>query len=339
VRARTPSWVVVAVVFAGVGCRPASVSEAEAKGDVGWLDSDGSADAVAALGRLADKDQRAEALLRARAKFDVNAFIAAWGAIHRNAAWGADLLRGGLQDPLRAEVAASAMQGKDPASAPFLSDVESAMVRLAASAKSNTLATVLAAAGAQAHDAIIRRLGDGTTRGAMCGGIANNVASPEARAALRDVPEKSRDNAACVGAVVTIAGTDDDTLRWLATKGEPGLIGAASREGAIACARVHSMWADALANRPASQYGALTVPLGAAVKRCPATMDGVLADALRAKPESQATVVGALDPFSGDDAQLAATCAALPVVLRGRASAIIRERASDALAHGCKGRP
>ena len=91
------------------GCRPASVSEAEAKGDVGWLDSDGSADAVAALGRLADKDQRAESLLRARAKFDVNAFIAAWGAIHRNAAWGADLLRGGLQDPMRAEVAASPM--------------------------------------------------------------------------------------------------------------------------------------------------------------------------------------------------------------------------------------
>ena len=99
------------------------------------------------------------------------------------------------------------------------------------------------------------------------------------------------------------------------------------------------MWADALANRPAPQYGALTVPLGAAVKRCPQTMDGVLADALRAKPESHAAVVGALDPFSGDDAQLAATCAALPLVQRGRASAIIRERASDALAHGCKGRP
>jgi hypothetical protein len=229
------------------------------------------------------------------------------------------------------------MQGKDAASAPFLSDVESAMVRLAASAKSNTLATVLAATGPQARDAIVRRLGDETTRGAMCGGIANAVASPEARAVLREVPEKSRDNAACVGAVVTIAGTDDDALRWVATKGEPGLLGATSREGAIACARVHSMWADALANRPASQFGALTVPLGAAVKRCPQTMDGVIADALKAKPESHAAVVGALDPFSGELAQLTATCGALPLVLRGHASPIIRERASDALAHGCKG--
>lgn len=329
----------VAVVLALGGCRPSSVADAEAKGDVGWLDAEGSADAVAALGRLADKDKRAESVLRARAKFDVNAYIAAWGAIHRNAAWGADLLRSGLQDPTRAEVAASAMQGKDPAAAPFLSDVESAMVRLAASAQSNTLASVLAAAGMQAHEAIVRRLGDETTRGAMCGGIATAAASADAKSALRDVPEKSRDNAACVGAVITIASTDDDTLRWVATKAEPGLVGAVSKEGAVACARVHTLWADALANRPASQYPALTVPLAQAVKRCPGTMDGVLADAIRAKPESHAAVVGAIDPFSGDDTQLKATCAALPAVLRGRASAITRERAGDALAHGCKGRP
>jgi hypothetical protein len=321
-------------------CRPSSVADAEAKEDIGWLDAEGSADAVAAIGRLADHDKKAEAILVGRAKFDVNAYIAAWGAIHRNAAWGANLLRAGLQDPTRAEVAASAMQGKDPAAAPFLADIESAMVRLAASAKSNTLAAVLGGAGAAAHDAVVRRLSDDTTRGSMCGGIATNNASADARAALRAVPEKSRDNAACVGAVVTIAGIDDDMLRWLATASEPGLLGAASRENAITCARLHTLWADALSNRPAAQFGALTVPLSAAVKRCPSTMDGVLADAIRAKPETHGTVVGAIDPFNGgDDTQLKSTCEALPMVLKGKASPITRERAGDAIAHGCKGKP
>ena len=58
-----------------------------------------------------------------------------------------------------------------------------------------------------------------------------------------------------------------------------------------------------------------------------------------AKPESHGTVVGAIDPFNGDDTQLKSTCEALPVVLKGRSSPITRERAGDALAHGCKGRP
>ena len=315
------------------------MTDAETKGDVGWLDAEGSADAVAAIGRLADKDKAAQKVLVNRARFDVNAYIAAWGAIHRNVAWGADLLRSGIQDPARAEVAASAMQGKDPAAAPFLADIEASMVRLAASAKSSSLASVLAAAGPSAHDAVTRRLADDTTRGSMCGGMATSAASADARATLRTVPEKSRDNAACVGAVVTIAGTDDDMLRWLATSAEPGLLGAASRENAIACARLHGMWADALSNRLPAQLSALTVPLSFAVKRCPTALDGVLADAIRAKPETQGAVVGALDPFNGDDAQLKATCDALPLVAKGRASAIARERASDALAHGCKGKP
>jgi hypothetical protein len=100
---------------------------------------------------------------------------------------------------------------------------------------------------------------------------------------------------------------------------------------------LHRVWADALAARDGAQAAALTVPLSNAVLRCPAQMDGVMADALKSRPDAQAAVVGALDPFSPDDAQLKATCAALTVVASGHASAIAKERAADTIAHGCKG--
>jgi hypothetical protein len=47
--------------------------------------------------------------------------------------------------------------------------------------------------------------------------------------------------------------------------------------------------------------------------------------------------VEAIDPFGAYGTALRATCAALPAVAGGaRDSAIIRERASDALNHACK---
>jgi hypothetical protein len=47
--------------------------------------------------------------------------------------------------------------------------------------------------------------------------------------------------------------------------------------------------------------------------------------------------VAAIDPFGSYDSGLHATCAVLPTVVTGaRDSAIVRERASDALSHTCK---
>jgi hypothetical protein len=171
----------------------------------------------------------------------------------------------------------------------------------------------------------------------MCGGIASPNADADARMALRNVPSSSRDDASCLGAVVMLAASDDAMMRWLAQVAEPGLLGAASKSGTLDCVRMHRIWADALAARDSTQAAALTVPLSSAVKRCPARMDGVLADALKSRPDAQAAVIGALDPFSPDDSQLKATCAALPAIATGHASPIAKERAADAVAHGCKG--
>ncbi len=282
-----------ALAAAAVSCKPASVAEAETKGDVAWLDLEGvSRSSRRAIGRLADKEPEGVTVLQGRAKFDVTAYIAAWGGVKRGAKWGSDLLHAGLQDPARAEVAASAVDGKDPLVDPFLADVETSMGRLAASGATSTLAAVLAAAGPPAHDAVVRRLADKVTRGAMCGGIAVGTGSGDARAALRAVPPEARpaSDATCVGAVTMLAATDDATLKWLAGEAEPGLLGAASRQTTLDCPRLQRLWADALVARGAEQGGALTVALSNATRRCPAVLDGVLADAIKSKPDALAAV-------------------------------------------------
>jgi hypothetical protein len=83
----------------------------------------------------------------------------------------------------------------------------------------------------------------------------------------------------------------------------------------------------------------LTVALANAVKRCPAEMDGVIANTIKTKSDSLPAAIGAIDPFSPDDRDLHSTCATLPLVARMHATPILKERATDALAHGCKGVP
>jgi hypothetical protein len=329
----------VALGLPAAACKPSSVAEAEAKGDVAWLDNEGSPAAIEAMGRIADKDPGAAAAVKVRAEHDVSGYIAAWGGVKRGARWGSDLLHAGLLDPARAETAASAVDGRDPLFAPFVPDAEASLDRLAATGATSTLAAVLAAAGAPAHDAVVRRLADKATRGAMCGGIAVATASPDARETLRSVPATSRDDGTCVAAVTMIASTDDPTLKWLAQLAEPGLLGAASRSATIDCPRLQRLWTDAIAARGKTQGTALTVSLSLAVKRCPAVLDGVIADAIKTKPDAVSAVVAAIDPFSPDIMALKATCAALPLVAASGATAVAKERASDALGHGCRGVP
>ena len=170
----------------------------------------------------------------------------------------------------------------------------------------------------------------------MCRGIASPKADRDARRVLLEVPEPARDAAACVEAVVRASADDDAALGWMAESGEPGLLGAAGTNPLMPCTRLHLVWTKALADRPADIYPALTVPLGYAVKRCPAEMDGVLADAIVRLPLTRAVVVDAIDPFAPYEGALHATCAALPAVAVGRDPLIVRERASDALNHACK---
>jgi hypothetical protein len=330
---------IAALALALASCSPSSVSDAEAQGNVKWLQQNGTPEAVSALGRLADKNPAALAALDARASYDGNVYVAAWSATLREAPWGPKVLRDGLADPTRAETAASKMDRFDVHAAAFVPDLEQALVRLSASTQNTSIARVLAGGtGAAATDAVKRRLADGATRSAMCRGIEAPDASMVAKKTLLAVPEASRDAPACVDAVVRIASADDDALTWLATAGEPGILGAAGKTDVLSCALVHNLWARALEARKPETYPALVVPLASAIRRCTVEMDGVLADALTRLPRTHAVVVNAIDPYDSYGQNLRATCAALGKVVASGDAPIIRERASDAREHGCVSR-
>jgi hypothetical protein len=319
-----------------VACRPSTVSDAEAKGDVTWLDQKGTPEALQALGRLADKNPKAVAALEARTAFDPSVWPIAWAAVVRNAPWGVTTIKKGLGDASRAEAAAAAMTRKDPHLTMFVAELEQALVRLAATQQNAAVSTGLASVGVAGKDAVERRLADGSTRAAMCRGIASPEASAEARKSLMTVPAASRDNGYCVDAVVKIAVDDDETLAWLATSSEPGILGAAGKNELMPCPRLHTVWSKALAERGADAYTALVVPLSNALKRCPKELDGVLADAITRTPASQFVVAGAIDPFGSYSGNLKATCAALPAIANNaKAQPVSRERARDAIAHSC----
>jgi hypothetical protein len=333
--ARSTGWL-AGLSFALVACRPSSVAEAEAKGNVAWLDQNGSPEAIAALGRLADADPKAVGALQARAQFEVRPYKAAWAAVVRGAPWGTTLLRAGLADPRRADVASSAMQRHEPHLAAFVPDLEGALVRLSGSQENVNVSGTLASIGPLAHPSIERLLADASTRGAMCRGIASGGADADARQILVDAPETSRDDVACVDAVVRVAVDDEAVLAWLGERGEPGILGAAGKGSTLPCPRLHVAWAKAFAARLPDSYKALTVPLAYATKRCPADLDGVLADTLQRLPAAHETVVRAIDPFESYGDGLRATCASLPAVAAGHDTALVKERASDALMHACK---
>jgi hypothetical protein len=336
--ARSAGWVALGSLFLLVplGCHPNTVAEAEAKGNVPWLDQNGSPEAIAALGRLADNDAKAVAALQARAQFEMQPYKAAWASVVRGSPWGTTLLRAGLADPKRADVAASAMQRHEPHLVSFIPDLETALARLSASQENVNVSSTLASVGPLARPSIERLLADASTRGAMCMGIASGGADADAHKILIEVPETSRDDMACVDAVVRVAVDDETVLGWLAERGEPGLLGAAGKGSALPCPRLHFAWARAFAARPPDAYKALTVPLAYATKRCPADLDGVLADTLQRMPVAHEVVVRAIDPFETYGDSLRATCASLPALAAGKDTALVKERASDALMHACK---
>ena len=330
---------IVLLAFAaltGAACKARTVGDAERAGDVKWLDANGSQEAVAALGRLADDNPKAVDAINSRANRDVAAYVAAWNATVRGAPWGAATLRTGLADPTRAEDAASVMGRGDAHLAPFLPDLEAALLRLAAGRNNVALASVIASAGPAADLVVTRRLEDPTTRGAICRGIGSPDSSPDAQRVLLHVAASARDNESCVEAVLKLAKDNDTALAWLATSAEPGLLSTAGSHEEFPCTRLKPLWATVLATRPEATHSALTVPLLNAVRRCAATLDSVLAEGLQHDPGAYGLIVSGIDPYGTETQDLKLTCTALRSSAGMRGGSLTRERASEAMSHGCR---
>jgi hypothetical protein len=327
--------VVIALAASAVACKAKTVGEAEATRDVTWLADEASPQAVAALGRLADADPKAVAVLEKRSSTDVNSYIAAWAAVTRGAAWGTTLLRGALADPTRADVAATALPRRDPRLIPFVPDLEGAVVRLSAGHRGSVVAGVLASIGPAAHAHVERRLVDPKTRGAMCDGIGLPEASGDAKSLVLAVPADARDHASCIDMVLTMAATEDVVLDWLAQSAEPGLVGATAKSR-LPCPRLGVIWAKGLVERAPETHAALAVPLKHSLSRCASVLDPIVADLLNKAPRSRAVIMQAIDAYSAEMSDLKLTCKALRSAWVHGESARIRERADDALTHGCK---
>lgn len=323
---------VLTVALALAGCGAGSPSEAEAKKDVRWLVDHPTGEAIAALGRLADTEPKALAALEARADTDVNVHIAAWTAVTRNAPWGTSFLHGALANPERSELAATAMPRKDQRLVPFVTDLENAVLRSAAGQRGVVLAGLLASIGAPARASVERRLVDPKTRGAMCSGIVLPEASGEAKSALLAVKSEARDHPSCVNAVMELAATEDVVTSWIATSAEPGLLGVAAKS-TLPCPRLAAIWTRALVER--APDAAMAVPLQRSIARCPTAMDPVMAELLAKAPRARGILVSAIDPFGTELANLKDTCAALRKGYANGEGPAVRERANDALAHGC----
>lgn len=319
-------------------CKPSSVQDAETKGDVAWLETNATPGAVEALGRLADAEPKALAVVKDHAsKHDVGAYIAAWNAHLRGAAWGTSLLRAGLAETTGAELAAAAMTRKDPHLVDFIPDFEQAMVRMGSSSRATVISGALASIGEPAAAAVERRLLDGASRGSMCRGLASSEAGPDVRAVLFTVSPSARDDVACVSAVMALAATDVTAFGWLVNDGEPGMIRAASRPGGLTCEKMATLWAQVWKARREPSYASLTVPLSEILKRCPKEIDQSVASTLKTVPAAQASIIGAVDPYGGALAVMPATCTQLAMLSRGSLPPLVRSRADDAYTHGCLG--
>jgi hypothetical protein len=323
----------LSLVFVGA-CGPKSSAEAESRKDVAWLAANPTGESIAALGRLADSDARAVAALEARAGHDVNVHIAAWTAVTRSAAWGTTFIKTSLADPSRAELASGALPRKDARLVPFTTDLENAVVRLAAGKRGSFIAGILASIGPAAHATVERRLIDPKTRGAMCDGIALPEASGDAKSVLLAVPTDARDHPSCVTTVIDMAATENVVLDWISTGAEPGLLSVAAKS-TLPCPRLATMWNKALTERAPETQSALTVPLQRSLSRCAPQLDPVMAELLAKAPRSRATIVQAIDPYGTELSNMKETCTALKAGYANGENPKVRERAREAKLRGC----
>lgn len=327
----------VAVVLLALSCKTKDVHDAEARVDIAFLETNDSAESTAALGRLADQNPRALAVLETRAKRgDVNAYIAAWQAQLRGSSWSGAFFHEGLSDPARAVVAQSALPRKDPKTAELLPDLEAAFSKLPGPSAAR-VGALIASLGAPAKPAVTRALDAARTRGSMCDALSSPDASPEALEVFRTVAPEKRDDSACTNLAATRAETDDTMATWLGKDAEPGLLVNASKRGSLSCPRAALVWEKALLSRPREAQTPLSAELVATTNRCAATMDPVMERALQGTDESRAWVVAAIDPQDRNLDRLVRTCVAMKAVALGGAGTSVRtrERARDTVARGC----
>ena len=332
------AFALAGAVAAGVaGCEPSSVEDAEARGKVAWLARQNSVAAVAALGRLADSDERAVEVLEERAEAgSTSTFVAAWEATRRGAAWGPPMLKEALGREAVAEKAALAMGRGDAKLALFLPELEAALVALEEKGhRGLPVATLLASAGDAAEASVRARLGDGRTRGAMCQALQAPEASPAAHRALYAVTPSARDHAACMEVVLRRAEVDEAALQWLGAEAEPGLVGEASESPRVACDKLRALWAVAFARRSALDAAGLEVPLAAALRRCPRELDGEVSRCLRKQMAWRETILGALDPRGPLASTVPLTCVEVANVSKGDTPRA-QERAEELTRGGCR---
>lgn len=325
---------VIAITFV-CACKPTNVTDAEKKGDVKYLVAQDTPEAVAALGRLADKNPAAQKALEDRASSDMNVYSAAWQATLRGADWGPKMLREGLADVTRAELAGIAMTRKDPHLEAFANDLDGALRLLGNDTRAVSVPAVFASSGKAAQPLIEQRLADASTRESMCRGLASDDASADSRATFMRVPAASRDGQACMRTASQLAKTDDAALSWVGATAEPGFLTALAKDDTISCDRLATAWGHAFNERPVVERAQLTVPLAAALERCAVALDPVLAAALD-KGDFATVIVGAIDPVDPRMSALKTTCTRLALVSRSpKIDARLRGRAADALAKTC----
>ncbi len=322
-----------------LGCTPTSVGDAEKKKNVGWLESNGSPEAIAALGRIADDDKAAQEALANVSKSTANSAkvdggaggldvdLAIWGGVERNASWALEMTKTLLADPARMDEMASAMKRGAPQLGAFVNDLDAALSRGCGISCGGALGSIDSAA---ATAVVTKRLEDAKTRDPVCFGVGAAESTKSARDVFMKEPTTARDAVQCGPAAVAMATRDDAALAWLAQTAEPGLLRGV---GTMPCPRVVALWTKALTSRDHATYGALARSLEDSVNKCPKEIDATLAGALGTDADSQTLVLASLGSSNARDLKM--TCAAAPAAAQRVTAILARANARDFIAR-CK---
>lgn len=295
-------------------CAPASVAEAEARKDVAWLEAHPSRESYEALGRLADHDSHAAAVLSRRTGVR-DVYHAAWQGHLRGAAWGDNVLRTALSSPTEEPLAVAELPPGNPHLDPFALDLERS-VSLAKGEDAVAAAALLASMGQDAHPELLRLVDNPATRDAACQGLRAETTSEESRLVLTTAGSDARLTPSCKKTLLAHAVVDAKVVAWLGASGESELVASAS--ATLECPRVAQMWESAFSS-PRTELTALEPALTASTMRCPDTLDPLLSRTLPATPRMRAMILHSLDTETTRADQLGATCKQLPRLSHGAA--------------------
>lgn len=318
-------------------CSPASVTEAEARHDVGWLVAHPNREAMEALGRLADHDANAATAISGRRERDgkgsADVQHAAWLAHARGAAWGTSVLHAALSSAEDFPVAVDELPPRDSRLQAFADDLAKGTPR--ADARHGAAAVSLLASLGPASQPRLRALLDRPeSREAVCTGLASPHATSDARMTLTSASAEARAVPACQQTLFQHAATDPRVLAWLGTSAETPLLAAASE--ALACPTLASVWDRVFASNRETLTD-LEGPLAASMARCASAMDPVTARALPSTRGARAAILHALGTDDVHAEQLEATCKQLPRLGHGRAvPEDVRSLASNVHQSRCK---